>query len=34
VEASQPRYMKITGAFSTRGGLYSDVEAVYKKDQE
>ena len=29
VRACDPRYMKITGSFSTRGGLHSVVEAVH-----
>lgn len=29
VEACAPRYMRVRGEFSTRGGIHSDVEAVY-----
>jgi len=29
VNACKPRYMKITGAFSTRGGMHSVVESLY-----
>jgi 7-cyano-7-deazaguanine reductase len=29
VEACHPRFMKITGVFSTRGGMHSTVEAVF-----
>jgi len=29
VNACQPRYMKVTGQFSTRGGMHSEIEATY-----
>jgi 7-cyano-7-deazaguanine reductase len=29
VEACQPRYMEITGNFTTRGGMHSTVKAVH-----
>jgi len=31
--ACQPRYMSITGEFSTRGGMYSTVVAEYEQDE-
>lgn len=29
VDVCKPRYMKVTGNFTTRGGLHSDVVSVY-----
>lgn len=31
VEATKPRWMKVTGEFSTRGGLHSIVTVEYEK---
>ena len=31
VGITQPRYMVVTGEFTTRGGLHSTVEAMYRK---
>ncbi len=33
VEVLQPRYMKITAKFNTRGGIHSDIIAEYKKKE-
>lgn len=33
VEVTQPRWMKITAEFNTRGGISSVIEAEYKNDQ-
>lgn len=33
VEVLQPRYMKITAKFNTRGGIHSDIIAEYKKEK-
>ena len=32
VAACKPRYMSVTGEFSTRGGLYSKIIAEYDQD--
>jgi 7-cyano-7-deazaguanine reductase len=32
VEVTQPRYMKITAEFNTRGGISSVIEAEYHND--
>ncbi len=32
VEACEPRYMRITAEFNTRGGISSTVEAEYEKE--
>jgi 7-cyano-7-deazaguanine reductase len=31
IQACSPRYMKVTGAFNTRGGIHSIVEVAYTK---
>ncbi len=33
IELMKPRYIKVTGNFSTRGGLHSDIIAEYKAEQ-
>ncbi len=33
VEVTQPRWMKITAEFNTRGGISSVIEAEYKNDK-
>lgn len=33
VQECQPRYMEIIGKFSTRGGIYSTIKAVYDPDE-
>jgi len=34
VSAVKPRWMEVTGEFSTRGGLHSTVVAKYSKDED
>ena len=34
VTAMEPRWMEVTGEFSTRGGLYSTVVAKYTKSED
>lgn len=34
VTATQPRWMEVTGEFSTRGGLHSSVVAKYTKGED
>ena len=34
VEACDPRWMKVTGAFNARGGLFINVTATYEKMME
>lgn len=34
VEATKPRWMRVTGAFTTRGGLHSTVMCEYRLDIE
>ncbi len=32
VNATQPRFMRLTSRFNVRGGIYTDVVAEYKKE--
>ncbi|MGD9897658.1 MAG: preQ(1) synthase [Calditrichaceae bacterium] len=34
VKACKPRFMKVTGEFTTRGGIYSTVVAVHDTEQQ
>ncbi len=34
VKACEPRFMKVTGEFTTRGGIYSTVVAVHDNEQQ